>query len=92
MCRSAALPSVYRQARISWISLITHKLAESGARGRSTGRRLIQIFRLVPGKSASLLIDLPDSIATVPGGCTLLVTFADKSTSAYLLTIEKRGS
>jgi hypothetical protein len=49
-------------------------------------------FRLVPGKTPSLLVDLPDSIATIPGGYTMLVTFADKSTTAYLLTIQKSGS
>jgi hypothetical protein len=53
-------------------------------------------FRLVPakdpGKSPSLMIDLPDFIAKVPGGYSLLVTFADKSVTGYLLTIQKSGS
>ena len=47
VCGSAALPGVLSQAQLSWISLITHKLAESGALGRSTGRRPIQIQELL---------------------------------------------
>ncbi len=49
-------------------------------------------FRLVPGKNPSLLIDLPDAIAKVPGGYSLLVTFADKSATGYLLTVKTSGS
>jgi hypothetical protein len=49
-------------------------------------------FRIVPGKSPSLELDLPDSIAAVPGGYSLLVTFADKSRVVYLLTIQKSAS
>ncbi len=49
-------------------------------------------FRIVPGKSPSLELDLPDAIAAVPGGYSLLVTFADKSRTVYLLTIQKSGS
>jgi hypothetical protein len=48
-------------------------------------------FRLDPGKK-SLIVDLPDSISTVPGGYSLLFTLADKTTSGYLLTIQKSGS
>jgi hypothetical protein len=49
-------------------------------------------FRLIPGDSPSLVVDLPDAIATVPGGYSLLVTFADKSANSYLLTIKRSGS
>ena len=45
-------------------------------------------FRLVRGKTPSLVVDLPDFIAKLPGGYSLLVTFADKSTTDYLLTIQ----
>jgi hypothetical protein len=48
-------------------------------------------FRLVPGKKPSLVVDLPASMSTIPGGYSLLVTFADKTATAYLLTIEKKG-
>jgi hypothetical protein len=44
------------------------------------------------GKSPSLVVDLPDSIAKVPGGYSLLITFADKSVTGYVLTIQKSGS
>jgi hypothetical protein len=48
-------------------------------------------FRLLQGKSPSLVVDLPPAIAAVPGGYSLLVTFADKSTVAYLLMVQKKG-
>jgi hypothetical protein len=49
-------------------------------------------FRLVPGKTPSLAIDLPIDIASIPGAYSLLVTFADKSTNTVLLTIKKQGT
>jgi hypothetical protein len=49
-------------------------------------------FRVVPGTSSSLAVDLPLEIASVPGAYSLLITFADKSTAAALLTIKKQGT
>ena len=49
-------------------------------------------FRLVTAGKPSLVVDLPLSITSVPGGYSLLVTFADKTTSAFLLTVQKAGS
>lgn len=49
-------------------------------------------FRLVLGKTPSLAVDLPIDIASIPGAYSLLVTFADKSTSTALLTIKKQGT
>jgi hypothetical protein len=45
-------------------------------------------FRLSAGPKPSLAVDLPTSIISVPGGYSLLITFADKSTDAYLLTVK----
>jgi hypothetical protein len=40
----------------------------------------------------SLIVELPHQIGNVPGGYSLLATFADKSTVACNLAIAKPGS
>lgn len=47
-------------------------------------------FHLTADKVPSLVLDLPDTIASVPGGHNLLVTFADKSTAASEVTVQGR--
>jgi hypothetical protein len=49
-------------------------------------------FRLSSGSKPSLIVDLPNSISKIPGGYPLLITLADKSTSGYVLSVQKPGS
>ncbi len=45
-------------------------------------------FMLSTDTAPTLTINLPDTIAKVAGGHTLLVTFADKTTAAYEVTVK----
>jgi hypothetical protein len=47
-------------------------------------------FRLTTDKVPSLVVDLADTIATVPGGHNLLITFADKTTAVYEVTVQAK--
>ena len=44
-------------------------------------------FQISSDKVPTLTLDLPGSVAAIPGGHTLLVTFADKTTAPYTVTI-----